>query len=288
MLNKFRQCISINHLMKTPPFGLMSCEVAQKGNEFPGKNCTYTLLHVATGQLVTELLIQNGAVVDVPNCCGDTALHIAIKRFACENHSHLMRIRPSDKTTINAIRCLISAGANVNAQNSNGETPLMFAVESVTVFQTIFQLLQCSASRLALNTVDNRGLSALHKASAPDIIQALLESGADPQFCSPTSSPTYTPCPLYLAAAEYTNPTIAHYLIHPLCKTNFKIDTKLLVGATKRLKMSYVVRYGLYTCVKDEWQAALQLATHSTPHTLDFTTAWQYQGHCQQRWSGQY
>ena len=268
MLNKFRQCISINRLMKTPPFGLMSCEVAQKGNDFPGKNCTYTLLHVATGQLVTELLIRNGAVVDVPNCCGDTPLHIAVKRFAYENHSHSMRIRPSDKTTINAIKCLVSAGADVNAQNSNGETPLMFAVESVSVFQPIFQLLQHSVSRLALNTVDKRGLTALHRASASEISLTLLESGADPQFCSLSSSPTYTPCPLYLAAAEYTNHTVTHYLIHPLCKTNFKTDTKLLVGATKRLKMSYVVRYGLYNCVKDEWQAALKLASHCAPHTL--------------------
>lgn len=267
MLSKFRHCVSINQLIKTPPFGLMSCEVPQKRGDFPGKHCTYTLLHVATGVLVTELLIQNGAMVDVKNCCGDTPLHIAIKRFVYENHEHV-DIRHSDKTTINTIKCLVSMGADVNAKNSKGETPLMFAVENALVFKPLFELLQSSVIKLNLNAADNRGLTALHRASSAEISQTLLENGANPQFYLPSLDIQYmyVPCPLYLAAAGYTRQSTHRYLIHPLCSTAFRVDAKLITGAAKRFKLTYVT-YGLYNGVKDDWQDALQMATHCMLHT---------------------
>ena len=266
LLNKYRPCIAVNQLIDSTPVGLMSCELMQRRSlRKDGVCCTYTLLHVATGALATDCLIRNGAIVDIPNCCGDTPLHLAVRRFVCENNGHL-KVRLSDKTTLNSIRSMVNAGADVNSRNLRGETPLMTAVEEATIFKPLFSVMSCSAAHLDLNAVNKRGFTALHLASSPEIVQILLESGANPHFKAPCLSHDYIPCPLYIATAKCMQ-SVQPYLIHPLCTTAFKIDAMLIKAATTRLNISSVPMYREYTSVQEEWQNALELASHCDLHT---------------------
>ncbi len=82
--------------------------------------------------------------------------------------------------TVPQIQALIQAGADVNAKDVNGKTPLMFAVESNVSSEVVRLLIAAGAD---VNAQDEHGLSPLSFAAAnnlsPDVIQALVEAGAD-------------------------------------------------------------------------------------------------------------
>jgi ankyrin repeat protein len=89
----------------------------------------WTLLHwaAAFGDLhMIDLLAANGAVVTARDCRGDTPLHTAmgIKVFADMVGDFVM-----DK--------LIKSGANLNAENNDGETPLNYVTPEYTTYNKI-------------------------------------------------------------------------------------------------------------------------------------------------------
>ncbi|CZR55172.1 uncharacterized protein PAC_05058 [Phialocephala subalpina] len=87
-----------------------------------------------------------------------------------------------------AIRYLVSKGADINALNEKGETPLHVAskgdVKTNVGVSEGFWTPDCAAVLLELgadpNILDSKGLSCLHKASSlPGIMRSLLAKGAD-------------------------------------------------------------------------------------------------------------
>lgn len=100
-------------------------------------------------------------------------------------HLHLVRIgNPPDPAIV---KRLIEAGVDVNAEDSNGWTPLHFAARTGSV-EAVQLLLDAGAS---VNVPDSKGVTPLHRALATNdhvlpLIQALLMAGADPDFtCKP-------------------------------------------------------------------------------------------------------
>jgi len=102
----------VNAVVAPPPRALPSAPVPERVNET-------RLLRLAKDNMAAELqvLIDHGASPDSCNRVGQTALHIA----AIWN-------------SLDALRCLIGAGANVNVQNTlRGSTPLHSAAQRGSV-----------------------------------------------------------------------------------------------------------------------------------------------------------
>ena len=77
------------------------------------------------------------------------------------------------------IRALLAEGADLNAKNSNGQTPLMLAAGTFGRIDTVRTLLSAGA---AMNAQDISGRTALVMAilaNDVDMVQALLANGAD-------------------------------------------------------------------------------------------------------------
>jgi ankyrin repeat protein len=124
-----------------------------------------TALHWAVhwdDQELADLLIRSGAALNASNDLGVTPLWLA-----CENGSPTM------------IERLLKAGANANLTLSSGETPLMMAARSGNV-RGVKLLLSRGAQANAIDQA--QGQTALMWATAErhsDVVQALLEAGAD-------------------------------------------------------------------------------------------------------------
>ncbi|KAK7094366.1 hypothetical protein V1264_005941 [Littorina saxatilis] len=119
-----------------------------------------------TGLIRTvELLLKHNAVIDAMNKWKQTALHCA-----CEGKS------PTASADIT--RLLLDAGADVNAQDMLGRTPLHYAACSGNT-ETLRRLIHHGAD---LNATDDEGRTPLHcayMASKPGIIiTQLVEAGA--------------------------------------------------------------------------------------------------------------
>ncbi|KAK7094483.1 hypothetical protein V1264_006040 [Littorina saxatilis] len=111
------------------------------------------------------LLLKHNAVIDAINKWKQTALH-----RACQCKS------PTASADIN--RLLLDAGADVNAQDMLGRTPLHFAAWDGNT-ETLRRLIHHEAD---LNATDNEGRTPLHcvyTASKPGIITQLVEAGAE-------------------------------------------------------------------------------------------------------------
>jgi len=112
---------------------------------------------------VVQLLLENGADVNLQNKSGKTALHL-IKWWSDESNQIL--------------ELLLQAGANANAKNNDGQTAFHWAALGGKP-DTIEILLGKGAD---INAKDNDGWTALHGAAERgnlDIIQVLLGKGAD-------------------------------------------------------------------------------------------------------------
>jgi cytohesin len=141
---------------------------------------------------VVTVLLEAGAIVDARDRTQATPLHNAAKR-------------PIDEIAA----LLIKSGANVNARCSHGSSPLLLAAESGT-FETVQLLLQVGARpdvswrrgtplhgasgngradgravkllldvRVPVDSVDDRGNSALHNATSAEIAAMLIGAGAN-------------------------------------------------------------------------------------------------------------
>ncbi len=78
------------------------------------------------------------------------------------------------------IRVLISEGANVNAKDKNGRTPLMYAAFISSTPEIVQLLLEKGAELEARDTTGFTPLMfAAGKSSTPEIVELLIEKGAE-------------------------------------------------------------------------------------------------------------
>lgn len=71
---------------------------------------------------------------------------------------------------------LIKAGADVNAQNDDGQTALMLGARSIIDNAKVNDLIEAGAD---INAQDNNGKTALMYACNPKVLNALIDAGAD-------------------------------------------------------------------------------------------------------------
>ena len=92
---------------------------------------------------------------------------------------HFIRRQPK-KRIRRYLRCSLAAGANVNAREQYGETPLVFAARSNASVAVIELLLPAGADIHAQRESGGRPLHAAVRANSnPAVIEALLAAGAD-------------------------------------------------------------------------------------------------------------
>ena len=114
---------------------------------------------------IAKLLIQSGADIHIKNRWGSTAL-----QWAADSGNLLM------------VQTLIDRGADVNAGDDAGLTPLMVAAnyEGETYLKMVQALIKAGAK---VNAQDELGVTALMKAAMnhfkPDTVRFLLRSGAE-------------------------------------------------------------------------------------------------------------
>jgi ankyrin repeat protein len=169
---------------------------------------------------------------------GTTALHWAAQR------------EQSDK-----VNALISAGANVNAGNRYGVTPLLLAV--TTGNAPITQaLLKAGADVRAIAPGTGSVLSMAARTGNPEVIKLLLAAGADANFAQPISGQT----PLMWAAAEGHSEAVK-----ALLAGGAAVDAKSL---DKRTALFYAVRKGDINSVKVLLAAGANVNARTEPEEL--------------------
>ena len=123
-----------------------------------------TPLHTAARKgrtSIIPLLLANGADVNASDTVlGDTPLHYAVWT------------KMDSKRQLATAKLLIEAGADVNKQNSSGETPLFLASTPEAARFLI-------AHGAEVNVRDEGGMTPLHSARSKEIAAVLLEAGAD-------------------------------------------------------------------------------------------------------------
>jgi ankyrin repeat protein len=118
-------------------------------------------------ETVARLLKADPSLVKAANAEGDTALHLAA---GC---------RRGEAYALPLIRLLLESGANIEARNSSGQTPLLYS--SYAGFrQAVGLLLDKGAS---FQYQDKNGRTPLHYAAREGqaaVVEVLLNKGADP------------------------------------------------------------------------------------------------------------
>lgn len=163
-------------------------------------NYGFTPLHMAllysgstTHISMVNALINNGADVKMVNNEGYTALHIACAYALDKNNKVVNEIygldvcelyhiskKYSTISDINTVKLLVDLNADINAQSTNGTTPLMLTLHNIDLVKLLCEL-NCD-----VNILDNTNESALYKLSmlAPseytnNIMDVLVKNGAD-------------------------------------------------------------------------------------------------------------
>jgi ankyrin repeat protein len=139
---------------------------------------------------IVTMLLKNGTNVTDKNALFRRALNNGSESLILELLEHGIDINSRDsegqtplyfaivKNLTTVVNILIAKGADINARNNDGQTPLHKAVmHSRTI---IVDLLL--AKGVEINTRTNMGNTPLHSASSRslDLVKALLKSGADP------------------------------------------------------------------------------------------------------------
>lgn len=123
---------------------------------------------------IVRRLIEAGAGVNLQNSYRGTVLNRAIAQTPYD-------AQPPKSLSIETIKALIAAKANVNAGDESGQTPLITAARMGSL--DIVQLLIEAGASASVNAKDNRGQTALMLASSRNhigigVIKTLLEAGA--------------------------------------------------------------------------------------------------------------
>nr|XP_001392596.2 hypothetical protein ANI_1_1952074 [Aspergillus niger CBS 513.88] len=127
---------------------------------------------------IVEALVQGGAHLDIQDNRDQTALLWAMRR----DHEPIttLLILTVEESWSHVIRQLVlMKGADVNRQDSDGRTALIYSSQHTTSIPCVRSLLECGAK---LNSQDNRGSTALIYAALwgqEEKVNLLLESGAD-------------------------------------------------------------------------------------------------------------
>lgn len=134
---------------------------------------------------IAELLIDNGANVNAKNNDGQTPLEIAQRRNLREIVELLAKVPDIPSIHVAAqlgdmdkVKALLEEGADVNAKDENGMTPLLLAISNKQVDLAKF-LIEKGAD---INLADRQGVVPLFRAlwnKDLDMLELLLKKGAD-------------------------------------------------------------------------------------------------------------
>lgn len=138
-----------------------------------------------------RLLLDWGCSVNQSDSRGQTALHLAASRGQTELLELLLRSKASVRTldeqkrtalhwaaqhsSPNLALLLLQHSAAVDSLDQDGRTPLLLACQNPSSSITAQQLLRYGANPRA---VDQLGNTALHLATDPNLVRALIASGA--------------------------------------------------------------------------------------------------------------
>lgn len=112
---------------------------------------------------ITKILLDQGMNPDDHVYIGDRPLHVAIER----NHTDVVKL-------------LVKRGADVNARNSTGESPLIIAIRSRVgnTLEIIKFLVSNGADVNASSIFGKNALGTAAKHGDPEIVKYLLANGA--------------------------------------------------------------------------------------------------------------
>lgn len=205
---------------------------------------------------IAKLLLDTGIDINGKSADGDTALHYAVRY----------------ENSLPAIALLLARGADVNARNDNGETPIMWA-DSLTVVRVLI------VSGADVNAKDHRGNSVLTsffgrsiaKNDLEQIMKSLIKRGADVN--APVNDPPVSPLLELLSRRDYDDP----WLFNVLIDNGADVHVKDRQGFTP---LMYALQYFSdgYGDEDDEWLIAkvrrlLEKGADSQARAADGTTA---------------
>ena len=201
------------------------CEAGADGNR-PAKPGQHGPLHFAAGAEVVALLFDCGALVWAPNSNGMTPLHYAAEdNRAGAMEALIGRGADPDARTgqgrtplhiaaryghLEAAQVLLAGGADPNAATPQiGNTPLhLMAGHGEAAAVRI--LIAAGADVNARNRSDVTPLYTAAKNNIPEVVQVLLDAGADPAIHANTRfDSSLVPEPAEVAKAE--NPKVARH-----------------------------------------------------------------------------
>jgi len=139
----------------------------------------YSLLHLAAERgnaEIVRLLIEKGAIIDIKHPYGVTPLHLAV----CCGYGiiGLDCISKKIRNYENVTKLLISNGADVNAKDKEGNSPLYYIAMNGNC--KIAELLISNGADV--NAKNTKGITPLHRAvkeGHTQIVEILLLEGAD-------------------------------------------------------------------------------------------------------------
>lgn len=133
---------------------------------------------------MVQLLIDSGTNTCATTEKGDTALHFA-------------RARPDPVTKRDVCRLLVEVGgANINARNENGETPLYRAVVRYDI-KKVDVLLQIGADPKICNKAGESPLEAALRWESDKIVEMIilyLKTGPEAPLCAGAEGLSGQPC----------------------------------------------------------------------------------------------
>jgi hypothetical protein len=123
-----------------------------------------------------EKLLKLGA--DVNNSCSAMIQDPKTKKYVLQNSTILIEVIKSKRPDI--AKFLVNHGADVNKQNSQGVTPLMFSVMAFNDTDLLEFLLKHKANLSHKDMAGNTPLSGAVAMGKLKAVKTLLENGADP------------------------------------------------------------------------------------------------------------